>query len=93
MVKAQMAMRQDKHESVNLARKLTHEQRKAKNVQKIKKDTKIETQACVFRLNHLKDKSNKKKVFKNAKDMMLTVTGPPKHTNSTTSLFIRILYF
>lgn len=72
VVRAQMAMRQEKHESDNKARMLTPAQRQQKRVSKIRKDTKLETLACVFRINDLTDEKKKFKVGMNANQLMLT---------------------
>jgi U4/U6 small nuclear ribonucleoprotein PRP3 len=75
VVRAQMALRQERHESANESRKLTPAQRQAKRVQKLKQDTKFEIQACLFRVNDLRDKRKCFKVEENAKQQLLTGVG------------------
>ena len=75
IVRAQMAMRQEKHERENASRMLTPAQRQQKRIQKIKKDTRNEVLACVFRIHDLSDQRKRFKVEMNARQLMLSGVG------------------
>lgn len=71
-VRAQMAERQRKHEAANAARKLTPEERKAKNLKKIKEDVSCGIHVIVFRVRDLRHPAIKFKVDMNAQQLHLT---------------------
>lgn len=49
-VRAQMAKRQKAHEDANASRKLTDDQKREKNIRKIKEDTTLGVNVSVYRL-------------------------------------------
>jgi U4/U6 small nuclear ribonucleoprotein PRP3 len=71
-VKAQMAARQKKHESDNLSRKLTKEQRRVKTIRKLAEDTTHGVHVNLFRIKDLSNPANKFKVDTNAQQLHLT---------------------
>lgn len=52
-VRAQMAKRQKAHEEANASRKLTAEQKREKNIRKIKEDTSLGVNVSVYRYKNL----------------------------------------
>lgn len=73
-VRAQMAKRQKVHEDANAARKLTAEQRKEKNVKRLKEDLSDGVHIAVYRIRNLHNPAKKFKVEANANQLYLTGT-------------------
>ena len=71
-VRAQMAKRLANHEKMNADRKLTPEQRKEKNIRKLKEDTTAGVNVAVFRVKNLSNQSKKFKVETNARQLFMT---------------------
>ena len=71
-VRAQMAKRLANHEKMNADRKLTPEQRKQKNIRKLKEDTTAGVKVAVFRVKNLTNQSKKFKVETNARQLFMT---------------------
>ncbi|XP_029307912.1 U4/U6 small nuclear ribonucleoprotein Prp3 [Cottoperca gobio] len=73
-VRAQMAKRQKAHEDANAARKLTAEQRKEKQVKRLKEDLTNGVHIAVYRIRNLQNPAKKFKVEANANQLYLTGT-------------------
>jgi len=73
-VRAQMAKRKETHEKMNEERKLTPEQRKEKNIRKIKEDTSGGVDVAVYRVKSFQNQSKKFKVETNARQLWMTGT-------------------
>ncbi|XKL59109.1 hypothetical protein PGB90_000125 [Kerria lacca] len=71
-VRAQMAKRQKAHEDANASRKLTDDQKREKNIRKIKEDTTLGVNVSVYRVSDLSSASKKFKVETNAKQLFMT---------------------
>ena len=67
-----MAKRLATHEKANADRKLTPEQRKQKNIKKLKEDTTAGVCVAVFRVRNLNNPARKFKVETNAKQLFMT---------------------
>eukprot|EP00042_Codosiga_hollandica_P048703 m.549706 g.549706 ORF g.549706 m.549706 type:complete len:547 (-) comp57726_c0_seq4:126-1766(-) len=74
-VRAQVSLRQEKHQEANQARALTKEQKKEKTLKKLKKGTDLVINVAVFRINNLRGRQHKFKVSKNAEQLLLTGCG------------------
>ncbi|KAJ2816479.1 U4/U5/U6 small nuclear ribonucleoprotein prp3, partial [Coemansia furcata] len=101
-VRKQMQARQDKHEADNQARKLTKEQRVAKNESKVESEEQRGVVAAVFRVDNLRYPQHRYKVSINAKQNHLTgvalvcedlsvvvVEGPEKFVKAYKKLMLR----
>merc|ERR1719495_2311449 len=73
-VREQMAKRKATHEKMNADRKLTPDQRKDKNIRKIKEDTSGGVDVAVYRVKSLQNPSKKFKVETNARQLWMTGT-------------------
>lgn len=73
-VREQMAKRKATHEKMNADRKLTPDQRKDKNIRKIKEDTSGGVDVSVYRVKSLQNASKKFKVETNARQLWMTGT-------------------
>ncbi|XP_025832417.1 U4/U6 small nuclear ribonucleoprotein Prp3 isoform X2 [Agrilus planipennis] len=72
-VREQMAKRQKAHEDANAARQLTAEQKRHKNIKKIKEDTTNGVHVSIYRIRDLFELASKKfKIETNAKQLMMT---------------------
>lgn len=71
-VREQMAKRKATHEKMNADRKLTPDQRKEKNIRKIKEDTSGGVDVAVYRVKSLQNPSKKFKVETNARQLWMT---------------------
>ncbi|KAJ2859127.1 U4/U5/U6 small nuclear ribonucleoprotein prp3 [Coemansia aciculifera] len=101
-VRRQMQARLDRHEADNQARKLTKEQRVAKNESKVESEEQRGVVAAVFRVDNLKYPQHRYKVSINAKQNHLTgvalvcehlsvvvVEGPEKFVKAYKKLMLR----